>query len=77
MISTLMPVCSVNASKIPSVGVNDSCASSVSVTESPLVEEADVDVSVVEAAQLASISVAAIMEMRFMSALQGVRLNDE
>ena len=72
-----MPVCSVNAAKIPSVGVNDSCASSVSVTVSLLGEEVDEDVSVVEAEQLASISVAAIMEMRFMSALQGVRLNDE
>jgi hypothetical protein len=75
-----MPVCSVNASKIPSLGVNDSCASSVSVTASPLgefVERTDEDVSVVEAEQLASINVAAIKEMRFMSALQGVRLNDE
>jgi hypothetical protein len=40
-------------------------------------EEVDEDVSVIEAEQLASISVAAITEMRFMSALQGVRLNDE
>ena len=57
--------------------MNDSCASSVSVTVSLLGEEVDEDVSVIEAEQLASISVAAITEMRFMSALQGVRLNDE